>query len=95
MVEAGNAQIAVTASGVKNPVRVLRDSIYLENVLMLGKPPIPVIKAEPVVSIEEPAPVTAAAPEPTAPETPTTTDTGDVTLSNDDVNKLLNSQENN
>ena len=97
LVEAGNAQTAISTSGVKTPVRVLRDSIYLENVLMLDKPPIPVIKAEPVApaAAEAPPPAEASAPEPPAPETLSPAETGDATLSSDDVNKLLNSQDSN
>lgn len=35
LVEADNAQAAINASGMTSPVKVLRDSIYLQNVMML------------------------------------------------------------
>ncbi len=35
LVEADNAQSAIAASGITHPVKVLRDSIYLQNVMML------------------------------------------------------------
>jgi hypothetical protein len=36
LVEADNAQSAIELSGIRKPVRVLRDSIYLQNVLVLA-----------------------------------------------------------
>jgi len=96
MVEAANAQAALETSGVANPLRVLRDTIYLENVLPLDKIGVKNVEAE----VVEPAPAAASeaspAVEPMAEEPDQVVEpaqaaeTDKSTLSNDDVEKLLN-----
>lgn len=91
VVEAENAQKALAGCGVENPLRVMRDTSFLDNVVILQDPapvaPEPVREA---VAEAAAAPVEAetAAPEPVeaAPAAPA----AEEALSSEDVEKLLN-----
>ena len=81
LVEAESALEAVNKSDIKNPVRVLRDTIYLENVLVLDAADLTKTTEKNESSVVQPV----------SDEPSVSAENTSATLSNDDVDKLLNS----